>query len=229
MDKKKLEEYRKQLAKPVSKKTGNELVKKEDSGSGIKMALVALFKANEKISITNSFKQLQESLRGVRTVKEALAVKTPSFAKLRKELGEKKAAAYIKLWLIDLNASLNLTKALTEYQIEETARLVLGEFWGLTIADVNIVFKNAKLGVYGNLYGALSMDKIFNWFRSYLEERLEVAAEIAQEKHDSFKYLEEKSERLSSPNSEQIAEANKLIIEQMQRDYKNKKNDESKR
>lgn len=100
--------------------------------------------------------------------------------------------AYVKLWLIELNELLNATRPLTEAQIDETAYLILSEYNNITIADINIIFRKAKLGEYGDLYGTLSIDKILKWFGEYFNERGNVAGEMSRAEHDKIKYQEEK-------------------------------------
>lgn len=165
--------------------------------------------------------KVQKDLSKVKTVRDALMVKTPSIAMLRKQYGEQQIEAYVKLWIIQLNELLNVTRPLTEPQIDECARLILSEYWGLSIADINLVFKTAKIGGYGELYGSLSIDKILGWFGRYYDERMDTAGAMARESHEKHKYHGEKVERVKSVEVDKMKEAQKRYnLEQLKKNVK---------
>lgn len=137
----------------------------------------------------------------VRTVKDALMTKTPHIGNLVKVYGEKVTEAYIKVWLINLNSALNLRRPLEEHQIDECAFLIISEYRNISVADITLIFKNAKLGKYGELYESLSIDKILRWFKDYFDSRCNTAGELSRQEAEKHKYQEEKGER-SSRNSE---------------------------
>lgn len=120
-------------------------------------------------------------------------MQTPSLGVLRKQYGERQMEAYIKIWLIELNELLNVARPLKEAQIDEIAYLILSEYNNITIADINIIFRKAKLGEYGELYESLSMDKILKWFSEYFNDRCNVAGEMSRTEYDKIKYQEEKT------------------------------------
>ena len=132
--------------------------------------------------------KVQSDLRQVKTVRDAIMVKTPSLAKIRKQYGGKQIEAYIKIWLIELNEFINVARPLKEPQIDECARLIMSEYWGLTVADINLIFKTAKMGGYGELYSSLSINSILGWFGEYCNKRLSTAGEMSREGHDRHKY-----------------------------------------
>lgn len=136
---------------------------------------------------------MSELLAEVKTIRQAIAADTPALATLRKQYDSRLIEAYLKLWLIDLNELINATRPLTELQIDEAARLILNEYYALTIADINLIFKQAKLGQYGDLYGTMSIDKILRWFGDYFNDRCEVAAQMSLAEHDKVKYQTERS------------------------------------
>ena len=97
---------------------------------------------------------------------------------------------------------MNLKRPLKESQIDEAAFLIISEFKNITIADINLIFKRAKMGHYGPMYEALSIDKIITWFRDYFEERMAIAAAKYRMEADKRKYQEEKGIG-SNPNGMQ--------------------------
>jgi len=76
-------------------------------------------------------------------------------------------------------------------QINATAEMIADEFNKLTLADVYLVFKRAKAGVYGELYDRIDGQIILSWFRKHLNERLEASEERSMQAADRDKYEEE--------------------------------------
>lgn len=127
---------------------------------------------------------LGRELAAVRTLSDALAVagdraKYPSLAVLRKEYGEAKIEAIIKLHLIDLCENVNLKRPLRDRQVDSIAREIVSEFYSLTIADVHVIFRQAKTGQYGEFYDSLDMPKVIGWFRRYFDDRCAAGADEA--------------------------------------------------
>lgn len=158
---------------------------------------------------------------GIRTIEQALAVKCPTIAKMTKMFGTEKVEAYIKLWLINLNEVINLKRTLKEHQIDECAMLLVQQFKNVTIADINLIFTMAKTGEHGDLYESLSIDKIIRWFRTYFEQRCEVAAIQSQRQADKFKYSAEKTPRTQGAIDEIYNEFKKQYdIQQLKNNHK---------
>lgn len=125
---------------------------------------------------------LGRELVAVRTLNDALAVagdrsKYPSLAVLRREYGEAKIEAIIKLHLIDLCENVNLKRPLRDRQVDSIAREIVAEFYALTIADIHVVFRQAKTGQYGEFYDSLDMPKVMGWFRQYFADRCAAGAD----------------------------------------------------
>lgn len=82
---------------------------------------------------------------------------------------------------------------MTPEQINECAWLIVSDFNALNIADINLIFTNAKKGRYGELYESLNMAKIISWFDVYKEQRMETAATMSQREAQGFKYNEKRN------------------------------------
>ncbi len=128
---------------------------------------------------------------------------------------EKQIEAYIKIWVIDLNESINLKRQLMEHQIDEIAFFIVSDFKNITIADIKVVFTNAKTGAYGELYESLSMDKILGWFRQYFDSRCNVAGARSMRKSEKHKYHEEKGERNYESERVKNQIANKVYLKNL--------------
>lgn len=90
---------------------------------------------------------------------------------MRKTYGEKWTVAYLAAWIIGVQEFFNIAAKMNDAQVEETAFMILDGFWALNIADVNLVFGNAKRGQYGQLYGRIDGAIIYGWFGTYFEDR----------------------------------------------------------
>lgn len=113
----------------------------------------------------------RRELAPIKTAIDCFKHHTPSFSEIKKAMGEAKAEAYVKLWLIYLDELLNLKERMSEVQIDEVARLVVSEYYYLKIADLNLTFNRVCKGEYGKTYDRLSISQIMGWFASYSQER----------------------------------------------------------
>lgn len=122
----------------------------------------------------------------VNSIEKSINENSPWLWQVVKEQGTEKTEAFIKLWLINLNESLNLKRPLSEDQIDETAFSIVQDFKNLSIADINLIFSRAKKGYYGEFYDSISMAKIISFFRKYFEERMLTYAEMYRNKHSKI-------------------------------------------
>lgn len=114
---------------------------------------------------------------------------TPSLIKLSKIIGEKSIIAYIKIWLINLNESLNLKNKMNEEQINECSFFLFSDYKKLSILDLWYVFTNIKKGKYGSMYESISTDKICKIFELHFENRINISENINISKHNNTKEL----------------------------------------
>ncbi|WP_271782203.1 hypothetical protein [Aquimarina algiphila] len=95
---------------------------------------------------------------------------------LAKQFGEGKVMEYIKVWLVDLNKSLELKNGLKAFQINQIAFAITDKYRSLNLAELNLIFKSAKYGEYGDIM-RISIPTVMRWFKLYYQERLTMAAE----------------------------------------------------
>jgi hypothetical protein len=152
----------------------------------------------KKFCETYTISKLQRNLK-VTNVKEALSLKTPTIGAITREFGVKKAETYIKLWIINLNEIINVKRPLKDFQIDECAMNIVEDYKHISIADINLIFKNAKKGKYGELYETLSIDKICQWFESYFDERMNVAETLSIQESNSYKVNDRKPVKVINP------------------------------
>ncbi|CAL2108208.1 conserved hypothetical protein [Tenacibaculum sp. 190524A02b] len=121
---------------------------------------------------------------------------TPTINSLIRSIGTIKVEAFIKLWLIDLNLTLDLKKPLKEHQIDQIAMNVVNKYRSLNIADINLVFQRAKNGFYGDFYDRITVPTVLKWFRVYFEDRCSTAASKSYQNH-----IQHKSAFANTPRS----------------------------
>jgi hypothetical protein len=131
--------------------------------------------------------KVQKQLRKVDNIFAALEAGTPSIVKIKKTYGEDFIQAYIEGWIVNLREFLNLGRKMTDEQTHETAMIIVDEYYNLTIADINIIFKRAKLGRWGQIYDRLDGQVILSWFDKYFQERCKVAADKSILEADKYK------------------------------------------
>lgn len=161
-----------------------------------------------------------ERFAAVRTIDQAITVESPSLGELMVHYGDKKTAAMLKMWIINLNESINTTRKFKGHQIDEAALLIMQGYRNISIADMTLIFKNAKSGVYGDIYETLSMHKLLAWFREYFDDRMEAFERRSLENHDRQKYKEEKEGDAVSPEFFKVIQD---IRENLKADYKGTK------
>ncbi len=107
----------------------------------------------------------------VNTPVEAKKVELPTLTNILEQYGQVKAEAYIKLFMLDLIANINVGDGFTKVHIDTLGNYIVELYSHLSIADVGLVLKRGKLGFYGQLYGRLDVPTVMTWFAEYEKER----------------------------------------------------------
>lgn len=111
----------------------------------------------------------------------------PTIAEIKYSFGYDYVQAYIEMWIVNLRLFFNVGKSMTDEQTYMTAELIVDTFYNLNVADINLVFKNAKLGKYGKIYDRLDGNIILEWFQRYFDDRCEAAVEKSIREAHSFR------------------------------------------
>ena len=117
----------------------------------------------------------------MRTVEQAIASDAPKLAALAKDNG-KALLVVLKLNIAALDKALKNKDGLTPEEIDLIAEEVLDK-WGrlVSFADIAVIFREAKLGKYGETYQQLTAAKVVKWFDDYCERRMEACAAMNRE------------------------------------------------
>lgn len=113
---------------------------------------------------------------------------------VKKVYGDDFAQAYIETWIVNISEFVNIGKNMNENQIYETAQMILDSYPYFTLADINLIFKKAKKGDFGQIYDRLDGQIIFSWFTKYNQLRCLEAEEQSISQANYFK------ERDNRPN-----------------------------
>ena len=141
--------------------------------------------------------QARRKLVNIKNIQTAVLTQTPKISLIAKTYGDNKAENYIKIWLLDLNQSLDVKNPLSGKQIDDIAFYMVNDFRNISIADLFVIFSDVKKGVYGSMYESLSTDKVLGWVGKYNAERDIICAENSYQKH-----LQTKEPRHEPRNSE---------------------------
>lgn len=112
-----------------------------------------------------------------RSIAECHAAGTPTIGEIVRAGEGEKIATFIELNIAALAVFCNLGNSITAQQMSPTIDLIMSEYGFLTIADVNLIFRMAKLGQWSEMYGRLDGQMILIWFGKYAEERCNYFAE----------------------------------------------------
>lgn len=123
----------------------------------------------------------------IKTVRDCIKSDLPSLGNITDQFGREFLEDFIKVFLLDLNTSVNLKRPLNNNQCDFVAYQIAENHRNIRLSDINHIFVKAKSGGYGELYERLSPDKILLWFSDYWEERMLIAAELSRDEHGQSK------------------------------------------
>lgn len=126
------------------------------------------------------------------TPRQVLALcRTSEVGTIRTFCGEDEARtkAVMRLHLVNLNATCDVKKPLTEAQIEFIIDTITHDWQlkGLTLVDFMVVMRRAATGEYGEMFESLSPPKVLGWLKKYADERATVAGEMSREENEGYK------------------------------------------
>lgn len=118
--------------------------------------------------------QVLTSLQHIKTMEQAITDDINCLSFYSKHIGQDSILALIELHLMALSESVNVGQPLTKYQIKEIAIEIHSMFYFLSMTEICYVLRKAKRGEYGQLYGALNIVAILDWFNKYAEDRAQL-------------------------------------------------------
>jgi hypothetical protein len=131
--------------------------------------------------------QYSEAVAKARDLPIAVNADTPAIGLIATETGQISVISWVAGHIVGLAGFLNLGASISESQTRETAALIVEEFGNLTLSDVALIFRRAKLGAWGEFYGRLDGQMILSWCRKYFDERCEYCAQKSAYEGDKHK------------------------------------------
>ena len=156
----------------------NRIEKIEENGDNM-----MLQRKKEHILKTYSPVQALIKFENVKTLPDIFKAEGPSLAAMKRDHGSRFVISYVGVWIINIMDFLNLKNSMSAKQIRETSYLILDNYKHLKIADINWIFKNAKLGNYGEIYNRIDGVIILTWFKKHFEERCNTAEDESLREH----------------------------------------------
>lgn len=114
---------------------------------------------------------------------EAIEAKNNCLSGFKKKFGEEETLAPLVLMIDATVKYFSVGKTMNSFQLGETARLILQEFYYLKFEDLRVFFERLKTGFYGETYDRIDGNVIMVNLRKYCEERFELCGQIQIQKH----------------------------------------------
>lgn len=129
---------------------------------------------------------------------------SPTLIDFKCMYGENKAELWLAIQIKDFSEYTGVKKKLTTFQIEDTARVILSDFYFLKMSEVLLFFAYMKGGRYERFYGAVDPLVITSSLRMFLRDRAKIIGQ----------HEEKCQERKRQIEAEERANAETLNIEQ---------------
>lgn len=117
------------------------------------------------------WKKAAESMNYPNNIGEAVGMHAPSLAVYKKYNNEAETLALIARMIIWTLKLLNVQKSQDDFQVVMTAKMMLSEYYFLTLSEMKYVFVRGIQGDYGQLYGKIDAMDLLRWLKEYAEQR----------------------------------------------------------
>ena len=132
---------------------------------------------------------------------------SPTLIDFKCMYGENNVELWLAIQIKDFSEYTGIKKKLTTFQIEDTARIILSDFYFLKMSEVLLFFAYMKGGRYERFYGAVDPLVITSSLRMFLRDRAKIIGQ----------HEEKWQERKRQIEAEERAKAETLNIEQWKR------------
>lgn len=101
----------------------------------------------------------------IKEINDVFSFKSPSLAKIKKDLGEKNSLGYLKLWLIEINsfAAGNTNSKMTDNDIEIAAKLIYQDYHYINLGDLKLISQRLKRRKFIRVSGNEIYQEIFQY------------------------------------------------------------------
>ena len=112
-----------------------------------------------------------ESMNYPATIENALSINAPSIAVYRKYNNEAEAITLISRLIIWTLKMLNVQKSQNDFQVTMTAKMIMTDFYFLSVSELKYCFVRGIHGDYGQLYAKVDAMDLLKWLKEYSEQR----------------------------------------------------------
>lgn len=103
------------------------------------------------------------------------------------------ASAVMVMIITDAAKFFSVGNGMDKHKLDETVRLIMKNYYFLTIADFRLFFDDLKCGKYGETYNRLDGNVILTNLGKFVKERTTVAETLALDTHDNLKIEQAKN------------------------------------
>lgn len=110
----------------------------------------------------------------MKSLAAALDAGTPQIGALVRQYGVIPIEGYVRGCIVALRDFINIPGShgsMTDEQTIATAEMVVSDFPNISLADIALIFRRARKGDYGKIYGRMDGQIILGWFSEYEVER----------------------------------------------------------
>lgn len=95
-----------------------------------------------------------------------------SLVRLKKDFGEKQIQTLVVGMINEINGFYNVSNRMSAVQMAETAKIIVEEFYPLTVSDLKLFTKYAKMGTFGECF-RMDGSVIMRWLTDYFKIRMD--------------------------------------------------------
>lgn len=106
---------------------------------------------------------------------------------IEREFGESYLNAILVKAMVQFLNFYSVNNSMDAYQIADTINLITETYPYYSLEDFKLFFKNAKKGMYSDVYGRIDGSVILMWLRKYDLNRAEEAKNISIRSQEAFK------------------------------------------
>lgn len=139
-------------------------------------------KTENELTVLKAYSQTQP----ISNIEQALSYQSDCLSGMKKK-APAETVLIVAVMIEMLSDFFNVTNTFKEEQRNETARLIINEFYWLKLVDIDLFFRRLKTGYYGEFYNRIDGQVVMAKLREYCEERAAKAVEVNLNKHKQLK------------------------------------------
>ena len=128
-----------------------------------------------------------------RNVVECVRCESPSLARMRKDYGDSIVESFVIVAICDLGEFVGCKEKITEFQAEQTAQIMIAQYFYLKVTEIMLFFYWLKSGRYGEFYGTVDGQRILGALPLFLRDRKDIREKIERERENERLEAERKN------------------------------------